>query len=208
MPYMPAFVIDPIFETKSFLGIQKKCIVVVITGNDYLACDNSSKDFWSNKKRGSYGRGLKNSKDDPCLVTRIGLFGQTAFGICFRQDVDFEYREFGDEYDNKINGITYDIKCATKKTHINYILHTNEYGTKIPLDKDIYVFGYLEKEDKNQKEAMVVLTGYLRNEDILRKSFVRQSPIRNANHVNYEILCEDLHPIENLYNLMKKKYWS
>ena len=74
--------------------------------------------------------------------------------------------------------------------------------------KSTHDYQYKNKEDKNQNVATVVLTGYLRNEDIIKKSFVRQSPVRSANHINYEILCEDLNSIENLYNLMKKKYWS
>jgi hypothetical protein len=44
-------------------------------------------------------------------VTRIGLLGQMAFAKIFNQPMDFEYREKGDKYDNKIGSWTYDINA-------------------------------------------------------------------------------------------------
>jgi hypothetical protein len=203
--YKPLFVSDPEFRYISFRGIEKECVTIEIADHDYDVCEEVSKNFWANSKKGGYGKGLGRTNDDPYKPARTGLLGQMAFSKILCEPVDTMFRQYGDNYDNLIGGYKVDIKCAMRNYGECLIYHTNEWGTKIPLNKDIYVCCYIDNENRKEKKANIVIVGY-----ILRKN-VELCPVkvgRKGNgHLNYVVNFEVLSPIKKLINA-KKKYFG
>lgn len=168
----------------------------------YEKCDKHSQNRWSNKKKGFFGRGMINSNDDPCKVERIGLLGEAALALYINQKVDYEYREGGAPFDFNIGGLNLDLKTAARNYGCGLIRAVSDRGTVIELKSDVYVFAYLERENKDEKSASIVLTGWLERCKIQTQSVV---PARVGKHYNYECKYTNLNPIETLKNLQEKK---
>lgn len=204
----PTQITEPIVVKQLFDGMEKDCIVVEIEDGEYAACEaaSSGKKFWGNSKPGAYGSGLGKTNDDEFKPARTGLLGQTAFGKIFNQIVDLEYRKGGDKYDNKIGRFTYDIKCAMKNRGEGLIQHTNEFGKKNEqaLSKDVYVFGYVESEDRKQQKAKIIFTGYASKQNI--QECETKTGYRGSGHLNYVVPFSGLKSIVKLLELKKKIY--
>jgi hypothetical protein len=186
---------------RKFATVVQDWIYVKIAGDEYEMCEQAGKEVWAAKKRGSvFKEGCANTKADPFRVTRTGFLGQMAFGKVFEQPVDLVYREFGDAYDNIIADKTLDIKCATRNYGMVLIRHSED-DWKVPLDKDIYVGGFLDKEDRELKTTTVVLTGYVTKEHIIEKfNKPHLAKKKNASHFNYEI---PFNRMESIFELLK-----
>lgn len=200
----PIHIQEPRIITQYFRDKEVECFSVDVTDEEYDLCEHHSHKFWSNDKPGAYGKGLANTESDSAKVTRIGLLGQMAFAKIFNQPMDFEYREKGDKYDNKIGSWTYDIKCAMRNYGRGLIYHTNEWGTKLPLDKNIYVFSFLQSENKEEKRATIIFVGFALQEDVLLCKV--QKGIRGNGHLNYVVNFHEVKPIKNLLELKKRTY--
>lgn len=196
--------VEPDFCVFKIGNSQRECIAVEIFDSEFELCDNKSKNFWSNNKTGTYGAGLINTQSDPYKVTRTGLLGQMAFSKIFNVDLDLSYKEFGDEYDHKIGKWTVDIKCASYNYGSGLIYHKNESERIIPLKNDIYVFGFVDKELKNEKYAKIVFVGFS------LKSDVQKSPVKlgfkGKKHYNYVIEYSATKSIKSLYEIKNKFY--
>lgn len=168
----------------------------------YEKCNLCSQNRWSNKKTGHFGRGLINSKDDPCKVERIGLLGEAALAQYINQKVDYEYKEGGTPFDFNLNGLNIDIKTAARNYGCGLIRAVSDRGSVVELKSDIYVFAYLEVENRDEKMATVVLTGW---EEKCKIEKMKTVPARIGNHLNYELSYQNLNPIETLKNFRKKE---
>jgi hypothetical protein len=191
--------IFPVFGIK-----RKECFVVDVTGEDYQACVAASSHYWANTKKGTYGEGLIATSEDKYKPVRTGLLGEMAFSKTFDVPIDLAYREGGDSYDNMIGKWKFDIKCAQRNRGVGLIYHTSKGGTRIPADKDVYVFGYVEEETSDA--ARIVLVGYCLKMD-LPKFRVRPGKAKGA-HMNYEIPYWQTRDIRTLWNLKTKFYPS
>ena len=88
---------------------------IKISKQDYKKCKQASENYWSNGISGFFGRGIINSKNDPCKVPRTGLLGEMA--LCRYLNVpqpNLDYVQNGEKEDFNINGISVDIKTASK----------------------------------------------------------------------------------------------
>ena len=197
-------IITPQIENNYFNGIQKECVLVNIEGKDYEECVKAN--FWANKKGGVYGRGLGREDDDPHKPVRTGLLGQMAFGMLTDEEVDTEYREYGDQQDNLILGYKYDIKCSMKNYEKTLIYHISEKGRHIPVNKDCYVCSYVKKEDREKGEASIVIVGFALKKDVL------ECPVKpgiRGKHKNIEVPFHRLKPIlgliKSIFNLKERE---
>ena len=183
-----------------------ECIVVRIEDEEYRECEHASSSFWCNSKKGAYGKGLGATKYDEHKPVRTGLLGQMAFGKLTGLPVDTEYREGGDEQDNLIFRHKIDIKCSMSKRDESLIYHSSANGIKIPLDKDIYVCSYIQQEDRMNKSAIVVMTGFALKEDV---EVCKVAMGKKGNgHLNYELPINTLRPIKKLIDCINKKLAS
>lgn len=179
---------------------RQECILVEISGDEYIACDEASRNFWASSKGGIYGTGLLNSADDPCRTERIGLLGQAAFSKLIDEPVDLEYRRGGDKQDNLVCGHRIDVKCAARNYGANLIQKTNEFGREQKIDKHYYVGAFLSSEDRKEKIAKIILVGFSSQRDVLA---AKVSPAIRGNHINYVIPFKEMRPIEELITIIK-----
>lgn len=171
---------------------------IKITPRLYKKIEKYSQNRWSNKKTGHFGRGLINSKDDPCRAERIGLLGEAALAQIIDRKVDYEYKEGGVPFDFRLNNLKIDIKTAGKNYGVGLIRAKTAEGKVLTLKSDVYAFGYIIKDDRDNKIAEIEILGYLRKEEIEKCNIVKA---RVGNHLNYEISYDKLSPIETISKL-------
>jgi hypothetical protein len=204
----PIQIIEPTVVKKLFDGIEKDCIVIEVSGDEYDACVNASigKKYWGNSKPGAYGAGLGSTDDDKFKTPRTGLLGQMAFAKVFNQPVDLEYRKGGDKFDNKIGKYTYDIKCAMWDSGRNLIQHTNEFGKKNQqaLSKDFYILSYIESEDIIRKKCKILIVGYATRQDV--QECETKIGEKGKGHLNYVVRFGKSRSIVKLLELKKQIY--
>lgn len=188
------------FDNFSYDKVEKECIVVKIDGEEYEECERASENFWASSKKGAYGEGLASTKKDKRLAERTGCLGQMAFGKLTGLLVDTTYRRGGDSQDVLIGKYRVDIKTATYDYGAVLAYHTNEWGEKQLVDKDIYVGAYIEKECRTNKIAIVVMTGFALKEDVERCEVAVGK--KGNGHLNYVIPFDTLRPITKLINLI------
>lgn len=167
----------------------------------YEKCDLCSQNRWSNKKKGIYGRGLINNIDDPCRAERIGLLGEAALAQYINRKVDYDYKEGGNPFDFSLNKWKIDIKTAAQNYGCGLIRAKNQYGDVIELTSDIYVFAYIEKDNRREKEATVILKGWLGRDDVKKCPIM---PARIGQHYNYQINYAQLKSIDTLKSVRKE----
>lgn len=177
-------------------------ITIEISGNDYCLCEESSKNMWANGKNGEWGRGLINNSFDERKAERIGRLGEMALSKLFNVNIDLSYRIGGDDRDFMLFK---KIKVDAKTAYINYnaglIKAVHENGRIIPLEKDLYIFSYIEEEDRKLKKANIVVVGGMHKDDIIKREIV---PARKGRHYNYDISYEEMTTIKHIYKTYKK----
>lgn len=194
--------IEPEIIPKEFLLETQYCVLVKVEDGEYDICEKTSKLWWASSKRGAYGKGLLNTKDDPAKTERTGLLGQMAFAKITNEPVDLEYRHGGDKYDFLISGkYKIDIKCASHDYGKNLIQKTNEYGYPQKIDKHLYVGSFIDREDRSNKTASIVLVGYYLQEEVLRANTARGC--KGNGHFNYELQFHRMRPIMKLIDKIK-----
>lgn len=191
------------------VGIQKTAKLkypvaklILIQGSDYTKCVECSKNYHANSKKGFFGRGIINSKNDPCKVTRIGLLGEMAFSLYTGLPADMEYRKGGKTHDFDANGISVDIKTASRDYGAALIRYKSQRGT-IVLRKpaDIYIGAFLSEEDKENGFANLVLVGWFPYNEF-KEEWVK--PARVGNHTNYELPFSEAKPMDSLCQQLQK----
>jgi hypothetical protein len=192
--------------TKSIIvcnGKELEVFEIEISGEEYERCERQSTNMWANEKTGQFGSGLANSKDDPRKVERHGNFGELAFAKAFGLTVDFSYKRGGDEQDFMLlNKVSVNIKNAISNYRAALIRAITDKGYKLPMSNDMYVFSFTAMEDREAKQAKVVIVGWEMKENIIKRETV---PARKGDHQNYDIPYDELKPISKLYNLYLEK---
>lgn len=185
--YIPKKV-EPNIKFFQFGGKKEKpCVAVEIANEDYHICNEYSigKKFWGNSKKGAYGKGLCQSKDDPYKPRRIGLLGEVAFGKIFGLPVDIEYKKFGDKQDFILNEQKINVKTATWNRGDCLLVYKKD-GKLVPLTQDIYINCFIEEENREKEVATVILVGYILKKDIFKCQIIESYIGKNI--LNYKVL--------------------
>jgi len=174
-----------------------------VSVSDYLKCVDYSKNTWGSKKPGAYGKGIGNDRNDPNRIERVSKISELVVSEMFKvEEPDYEYRHGGDRgSDLEICGLKVDIKCSMR----NYgaAVFKGVYGSgRSSLKSDIYIFAYLDGEDRIAHRASIVVVGYLTREEISKLELVPPRKKFTTACVNYDIKHEDMHPIEQLIEEM------
>lgn len=169
---------------------------VLLEGNNYEVCDYFSFQRWSNVKKGEWGAGLANSKEDPRKVERIGLFGEMVIAILFNKRVDVTYREGGDQFDFLLLGKTVNVKMRTEAPprHDRGIIKCRHGAESayMPLKHELYIFGFLDWE--HERKASVCIVGGIEREKI----DITEHPAFAGSHFNHEVHYRHMTPILQL----------
>lgn len=208
--YQPIFIENPKIMNKTFEDIEnldsfeKKCIAVVVEGEEYIICEESSygNNCWANSKKSNYGKGLGRTEEDKYKPTRTGALGQMAFGKLINKSFDNEYKKFGDQQDYLIGKWKIDVKCAMREKGEVLIYHTSDNGKIILLDKDIYVASYVDYENREEKKSKIVFVGYALKKDI-ENCKVQKGRKKVSKHLNYVLSFKSLRSINNLIKVIK-----
>lgn len=129
-----------------------------------------------------------------------------AFSKLFGEPIDIAYRKNGDEQDNLIGGkYKVDVKCAASDYDKGLIYYINEFGKKHDLNKDIYVFCYVEEEDRVNKKAKIIIMGFCLKKHVLEHGKIKRG-IKGAGHYNYEVRYSNLLPITKFLKIKKTRY--
>lgn len=166
---------------------------------DYLKCCDYSKNTWGATKPGNYGKGLGNNANDPNRIERVSKISELVVSQLFGVDEpDFEYRKGGDGgSDLEICGLSVDIKCAMRNYGANVFKGVHKSG-RSSLKSDLYIFAYLEGEDRIAHKAAVVIVGYLTKKEIKEFNLMPPRKKFTTRCVNYDIRHEEMHSIEDL----------
>lgn len=169
---------------------------VELSKDEYQICDEQSRNRWSNKKKGKWGKGIINRPDDPYYAERAGLIGEMAFAKLTRKPIDLRYKVGGFDKDFTIGNNTIELKVATKLYEYRRGLVKSHdcNGKPTKINSDIYVFGIVENENKNKKTAMVSFLGYVYKDELLNMP-IRSARTNKSRHYNYEVKYELLHDL-------------
>lgn len=201
--YQPVCV-QPVAESIEFAGVARHVLKVEVTGHEYDLCERSSHDMWANKKTGEWGSGLANTEKDPHKAERIGRLGDMALAKITGTPIDLAYRVYGDDRDTTLlKNVAVNVKTACRKPSYNagLVKAVDATGQPTPLRQDVYVFGYVEREDRQAKMATVVFVGVETKDNILGRPKVRA---RKGSHLNYEIPYADLKAMPKFFELYRR----
>ena len=202
--YQPT-IVSPSIISFAFKNSLINCFCVKIESKEYQLCEETSRGekYWANSKKGTYGRGIGRTDDDPYKPVRTGLLGEFAFSKVFGTKVDLEYKKGGDHHDTLLGGLTIDLKTAMKNYGAGLIYQQNQWKKIIPLKSDLYVFAFIHHENREDGWANVRIVGYLTQEEV-KKCPIK--PARKGFHFNYEVEYDKVRPIGELYdNYIEKR---
>ena len=200
--FTPIQVLPSVQNVSMRRGDMEVCMVE-ISGEEYQRCEEFSHIMWTNKKKGIWGKGMANTTKDPHRVERIGSLGEISLAKLVNSQVDFSYKEGGNETDLILRAkFKAEIKTATHNYGQGLIRAEDERGKSVTLLSDIYVFGYLDEEDINNKHARVGIVGFEIKKNIIKLDMV---PAIRGKHLNYAIPYHKLQPILKLITWCEKE---
>lgn len=165
-------------------------LFVTVSGENYRACEKSSHNMASNKKKGHYGSGILNTKEDPRKTERVGRLGEMAFSIVYKLPVDFTYIDGGDPYDFIVNGKTINMKTNSRnygKDAVGLVKVRDRKCAPYKTPKhDLYYVGYLNKEDRLAETAEIAIVGWVGRKYVLGRPEVL-GKAKGSVHYNVEI---------------------
>lgn len=174
-------------------------MLVYIDEDHYNICLDAANNYWASSKKGGYGRGLINTKDDKIKVERTGLLGEMAFHLISGLPYNFAYKKGGDKYDFIFDGKRIDVKTAAKDYGCICIVAYNGSGVYVFRELEYYVSCYIQED--TGKDAKVEVVGYEEG------SLIKQLPIKGARakglHKNYELVHQNVKNIEKLLEQIK-----
>jgi hypothetical protein len=165
---------------------------VVVEGEEYQLCEDSSHNMGANKKTGVWGRGFRNTSGDPRKVERTGRLGEMAFGKLTETPIDLSYKRMGDKEDTVYEGKSVNVKTAFALYGEIYVRYSMN-NRVLTLHEDVFVFAYLRNEDRNKKIATVDFLGCL-----LKSEIVTKEKRPRENWINYVCPYADLHSMKEL----------
>jgi hypothetical protein len=174
-------------------------IHIEIGVTDYLKCCDYSENNWSKSKPGRYGKGIGNNANDPNRIERVSKISELAVSQLFGvEEPDYEYRKGGDGgSDLEICGLSVDIKCAMRPGTRNYFKGIDKIG-RSTVKADLYIFAYLEGENRLAHKAAIVVVGYLTKQQVMDQELKVPSKGWSKQKCNYEIEHSVMLPIEDL----------
>lgn len=200
----------------------KDTVLVYLDENMVNECKERAVSFCKYKKWGDsaseqskqWKKGILNDENDPSQAERIGQYGELAFSILTGIDVDKEVNDNGNKYDFPLlNNQKVEIKTskilykeATKSKGYYgpfFIKATNEYGKRLPLRSDYYVFTSIfnhngtvvskgRLSDIDATMVMIEIHGFISKEQILDNTIQRENSALNGKHTNYYIKEEEI----------------
>ena len=175
-------------------------MLIEIFPQDYEICKKASQNYWSSSKGGKYGKGVLNTKTDPCRTERIGLLGEMAFANFMELPIQFEYKKHGDKYDFLIRDRTIDVKTASRNYGSVLIQYKNSFGNIVFRQKDIYVGAYLVED--TGKTASIELVGYT-----LGKIVKKLTPVKSkvGKWLNFDVPLDALKDLRELKKFYKNQ---
>lgn len=183
----PDFFLKNFYNPNTFKMEEKECIRVIIDGEDYRICEDSSKNrACSEKLPCTYNDGIINSIEDQRKVERVGMLGETAVAKITNSYIDNVYRRGGDDYDFTSSFGTYDVKCSSAIGFKRSLIFRNYIGKEkiYDLKCDFYISAYVEYEDREKETATVILVGYVERSEV-EKCEIKEGVGRK--HLNYVI---------------------
>lgn len=181
-------------------------MIIVISGTNYRKCAENAFNMACNKKTGSFGRGVINTKDDPRKVERSGRIGEQAYAIYMDKEVDWSYRPKGDTKDFDLGNFAVDVKTSSynprKKTDRALIKYIDAQYGKVNLKSDIFVACEITHEDIDNEVAQVEIHGWLSQSEV--HNLPRKPGIygylkrEGRGWMNAVMYFDKLHPIEDL----------
>ena len=192
--------VDPIFRTynvRSQRGFHmrnfttgRECAVVELTGDEYDTAWMAEK--WVSSKKSHYGspkpyKGPVKRYQGIDMKGLYGNMGELAWGKLSGLPVDLEYRVGGDQYDFLIGDMETDIKMAFPKPERfrargPSILAVIDFKREKP--KDLYIAGFIDKDDPAEQHATVVFAGYIGKDELVERPLVAS---KYGNAQNYDI---------------------
>jgi len=201
--YYPEFITEPKIQRYFWDGYPKDCIIVDLSGEEYAVCDAASNHMACNYKKGTYGRGMANTKDDKRRVERTGLLGQMGLAKLIHEPCDLKYRPRGDEQDFLVlDKFKLDVKCACYDYKCNLIKKMDEEGKPQIIDKHIYISSYMQEEDRKAGTCQIHFVGFFTLNDVLKSRVARG---RKGSHINYEIYFRNARPITSFVSRILKE---
>lgn len=180
-------------------------IQIAVSNKDYHLVESTSKRYWANSKTGSdYNNGFLTTKDDPFRTVRVGLLGEMATALYLGLPFDSLYRQGGDKQDFAVHGVTLNVKTSSTRSDRGLVRYSNDFGKQLVLSNDIYVFGYVAKEDRIEATSTVLLTGYLFREEIEDLTRSRLVPGVGKGFLNYRVSFDVLRPMTELRQLVRE----
>ena len=199
--FTPIQVLPSVQNVSMRRGDMEVCMVE-ISGEEYQRCEEFSHNIWANKKKGNWGKGMVNTVEDFHRVERVGSLGEISLAKLVNSQVDFSYKEGGNETDLILRSkFKSEIKTATHNYGQGLIRAVDDRGRSVPLLSDIYVFGYLDEEDVDNKYARVGIVGFEIKKNIIKLDMV---PAIRGKHLNYAIMYHKLQPILKLITWCEK----
>ena len=177
-------------------------MIVRIDKELYEECEKAAANMWCSSKKGMYGKGLLNTKNDPLKTERTGRLGEMALCLVLNASPDFSYRKFGDAGDFVVEGKKIDIKTAARNYGEMLVYAENEWGKKVNIKSDIYVAAVVLSDDIEKKEAEIDILGWCKKEDLMSRDLV---PARQGKHKNYAVPHAELDSIDKFVKLVQEK---
>lgn len=179
-------------------GYELSVMVIDINESEYDECVLFADHMWANKKKGAYGEGLRNTKEDPRKTERTGNLGEMAFAKLIHSSVDFRYIENGKmDRDFEIENTIIELKTAMRNYGAGLKKYRGESTTAIPhmLIADLYVFAFINFDDRERRRASISFVGWTDKKTYWK---YRDKPSRTSqsNHRNYDIPYHDLNTIQ------------
>lgn len=175
---------------------------IKVDGDAYTKCEVASRTYWSNGKTGFFGKGIINTKGDPCKVTRIGLLGEMAVSQYLGIKPDFSYQERGTPQDFLYNGFSLEVKTASKDYGAALIRCRSDSGKVVfKPSADVFIAAVVESEDREEGFAWVFLKGWETRDFVLG---LPEVPARIGFHWNYELKFGDIRGIGKLKGFLNK----
>lgn len=168
-----------------------------IEPDEYNLCEKSAENMWCNNKKGSWGRGYKNTNVDKRKVERTGRLGEMAVGKLLGTGINLSYEHLGDKEDTTFHGKSIDVKTAMS-LYGCLLVRCEMNGRPIKLSSDLYVFCYISNDNRKDKTAVISVLGYLPVKEVMLKPKV---PKFNQNWVNHRIGYNEVYPIKKIFDV-------
>lgn len=167
---------------------------VIVDKDEYSMCEESSHNMWANEKKGVWGKGYKNTKDDPYKVERAGRLAEMAFCKLSGTGIDFSYIKGGDKKDTIYKGKFVNVKTAFA-LYGEIMVRYSMNNRILLLHEDVWVFSYIN-DDQKKKIAIVYFLGCL-----LKFELIQKRKVSKESWINYQCPYSELHSMNQLLSV-------